>query len=157
MENSKKLLALLLGIVMVFGVTPAFAAGSGTNDATVTVTDAVSIVVSGNAAFGSLTADNQRSTNKSINITSTSNVPIDVAVKATAWATGGNLPLSALQFSGSYTPMTISDQSAITNMAPPNPGDYGTEEWVPLYIQIPFGSTAQEYSSTVTWTASEHV
>jgi hypothetical protein len=157
MEFDKRMLVITLAVVMSIGIGPAFAdpSATGTNTATVTVTDAVSIIVTNNAAFGSLAANNIQSSAEPININSTSNVPIDVAVKAVNWdSTSGNMPLSALQF-GTNTPMTTSDQSALTNIAPGNPGQ-GTSNDVNLFMQVPFGSKSQAYNTTVIWTATAH-
>jgi hypothetical protein len=116
------------------------------------VNDSVSIVVTGNANFGSLAADNILSSPQPINIKSTSNVPVNIDVKALDWtSTNGNMPLSALQFGNSITPtqMTTDDQNAISNLEPSSAQD------VNLYIQVPFGSLPKNYSTTITWTASQ--
>jgi hypothetical protein len=116
------------------------------------VNDSVSIVVTGNATFGSLAADNILSTPQPINIKSTSTVPVNIDVKALDWtSTNGNMPLSALQFGNSITPtqMTTDDQNAISNLEPSSAQD------VNLYIQVPFGSLPKDYSTTITWTASQ--
>lgn len=156
MEKSKQMLAILLGLAMIMGVTPVFAADSGTNTADVTVTDAISIIVTGNAAFGSLSADNIRSSAQPIKINSTSNVAVDVNVKALDWtSSGGNMPLTALQWGGSYTPMTTSDVEAIDNLLPGAPSA-GSAQDVNLYMQVPFGSLSKAYNTTVTWTAVAH-
>jgi hypothetical protein len=167
MENLKKVLIFALGIVMALGVTPAFAAsGTGTNTVNVGVLSSVSILVTGSAAWTGLTADAiQSTTPQPININSTSNVPINVDVKAAAFTsdpTGGNMPLSALGFGSSTTPtqMTINDQSAITDLAAGttfNTGGVGqgNAQDVNLYMTVPFGTLANAYSTTVTWTASD--
>jgi uncharacterized membrane protein len=112
--------------------------------------DSVSIVVTGNATFVSVAADNILSNPQPINIKSTSNVPVNIDVKALDWtSTNGNMPLSALQFGNSHTAMTTDDQNAITNLEPNSAQD------VNLYIQIPFGSLPKNYSTTITWTASQ--
>ena len=114
------------------------------------VNDSVSIVVTGNATFGTLAADNILSSPQPINIKSTSTVPVNIDVKALDWtSTNGNMPLSALQFGNSHTAMTTDDQNAITNLEPNSAQD------VNLYIQIPFGSLPKNYSTTITWTASQ--
>jgi hypothetical protein len=116
------------------------------------VNDSVSIVVTGNATFGSLAADNILSSPQPINIKSTSTVPVNIDVKALDWtSTNGNMPLSALQFGNSITPtqMTTDDQNAISNLEPSSAQD------VNLYIQVPFGSLPKDYSTTITWTASQ--
>ncbi|WP_156095988.1 hypothetical protein [Methanobacterium sp. SMA-27] len=56
MENLKKILTFVLGMAMVLGVAPAFAAQDGTNTATVTLGDVVSIVVTGAADFTDISA-----------------------------------------------------------------------------------------------------
>ena len=154
MKIDKRILIFALAIIMSVGVTPAFAAGSGTNTANVTVSPAVSILVTGNAAFGSLAANNIESGAQPININSTSNVPINVDVSALNWnsASGtGNMPLTALKF-GSNTPMSSEDQQTL-NLAAGDPGQ-GDAQVVNTYMQVPFGSLADYYNTTVTWTAS---
>lgn len=151
------MLFITLAVAMSMCVSPAFAdpSATGTNTVNVTVTDAVSIIVSNNAAFGNLAANNIKSSAQPININSTSNVPIDVAVSALNWqSTDGNMPLSALQF-GTNTPMKTTGQSALTNIAPGAPGQ-GTSDDVNLFMQVPFGSKSQAYNTTVTWLATQH-
>lgn len=152
MESLKKILIFVFGLTMVLGATPIFAAEAGTNNANVTVGEAVSILVSGNANFGVLTANNIQSGAQTININSTSNVPVDVNVKAVNWNDTG-MPLSAMQF-GTNTPISNDDQVAITNLAAGGPG-LGSAQDVNMYMQVPFGSLAKSYQSTVTWTASK--
>jgi hypothetical protein len=114
------------------------------------VNDSVSIVVTGNATFGTLAADNILSSPQPINIKSTSNVPVNIDVKALNWtSTNGNMPLSSLKFASSHRAMTTDDQNAITNLEPSSAQD------VNLYIQVPFGSLPKSYSTTITWTASQ--
>jgi len=114
------------------------------------VNDSVSIVVTGNATFGSLAADNILSSPQPINIKSTSNVPVNIDVKALDWtSTSGNMQLSTLKFGSSHTEMTTDDQNAITSLEPSSAQD------VNLYIQVPFGSLPKDYSTTITWTASQ--
>jgi hypothetical protein len=164
MENLKKVLIFALGIVMALGVTPAFATGptTGTNGVTVGVTPSVSLLVTGNAAFPSLAADNILQTAQPININSTSNVAIDVGVQALNWtSTNGNMPLSALVFGTSNTQMTNNEQNAITNLAAGNTfnsngNGTGNAQDVNLNMQVPFGTLANNYSTTVTWTAAAH-
>jgi len=154
MENLKKILIFALGIVMAFGLTPAFAASpSGTNGVTVGVSPSVSIVVSNNADFGSLAANNILSDAQPINIASTSNVPIVVNVKAADWTSiGGNMPLSALLWG--TTPMTTNNAVAIANMTAPTPTTTSAQD-VNLKMKVPFGSLPGAYNTTVTWTASD--
>ena len=160
MENLKKILIFALGIVMAFGLTPAFAASpSGTNGVTVGVSPSVSIVVSNNADFGSLAANNILSDAQPINIASTSNVPIDVAVSALAFdSNGGNMPLSALQWTNATgsaaTPMTTSGTTAVGNMGVPTPNGVNPSQNVNLDMQVPFGTLANAYNTVVTWTAT---
>ena len=112
--------------------------------------DSVSIVVMGNATFVSVAADNILSSPQPINIKSTSNVPVNIDVKALDWtSTNGNMLLSSLKFGNSHTAMTTDYQNAITNLEPNSAQD------VNLYIQIPFGSLPKNYSTTITWTASQ--
>ena len=112
--------------------------------------DSVSIVVTGNANFVSVVADNILSSPQPINIKSTSNVPVNIDVKALDWtSTNGNMLLSSLKFGNSHTAMTTDDQNAISNLEPNSAQD------VNLYIQIPFGSLPKNYSTTITWTASQ--
>jgi hypothetical protein len=111
--------------------------------------DSVSILVSGNADFGTLAADNILSDPQSIKIDSTSNVTIKVYVKAPGWTSdGGNMPLSALKFGASHMAITTDNQLAITKL------ETNSSQNVNLYMQIPFGSLPNDYSTTVTWTAS---
>ena len=152
MKSLKKILIFVFGLTMVLGVTPAFADSAGTNNANVTVGEAVSILVTGNADFGVLTANNMKSGAQSININSTSNVPVNVNVKASNWNDTG-MPISAMQF-GTNTPITTDDQLAITNLAVGEAG-LGSGQNVNMYMQVPFGSLAKSYQSTVTWTASK--
>jgi len=168
MENLKKILIFALGIVMAFGLTPAFATDpstSGTNGVTVGVTPSVSIVVSNDAAFGDLAANDIATDAQPINIASTSNVPIDVGVSAPAWTSTngtGNMPLSALQWSNpvvstqlsaATSSMTSTSESAISAMAPPTPTTTSSQI-MNLNMQVPFGSLANAYNTVVTWTAT---
>ena len=149
---------------MAFGLTPAFAASpSGTNTVTTNVGQSVSLVVSGNAIFGSsgspLQADDVASGVQPINISSTSNVPIDVAVSALAFdSNGGNMPLSALQWTNATgsaaTPMTTSGTTAVGNMGVPTPNGVNPSQNVNLDMQVPFGTLANAYNTVVTWTAT---
>jgi hypothetical protein len=114
--------------------------------------ESVSIVVTGNATFGSVAADNILSNPQPINIKSTSNVPVNIDVKALDWtSTNGNMPLSALKFGNTITqtPITTNDQNVIPNLEPNSAQD------VNLYMQVPFGSLPENYSTIVTWTASQ--
>lgn len=111
--------------------------------------DSVSIVVSGDANFGTLAANNILSNPQQIKIDSTSNVTIKVYIKALDWVSNdGNMPLSALKFGDSHKAITTDNQLAITQLAP------NDSQNVNLYMQIPFGSLPDYYSTTVTWTAS---
>jgi hypothetical protein len=164
MENLKKILIFALGIVMAFGLTPAFAASpSGTNGVTVGVSPSVSIDVIDSAAFGSLAADNIASNAQPITINSTSNEPINVGVSAATWTSNdtGNMPLSALQWSNPVTdtqgtvvgaPMTTSLAPAINRMSAPTPTT-NSSQIMNLNMQVPFGSSSGSYNTTVTWTA----
>jgi len=169
MENLKKILIFALGIVMAFGLTPAFAASpSGTNTVTTNVGQSVSLVVSGNAIFGSsgipLQADDAVSGAQPINIASTSNVPINVSVSATDFGVDngtGNMPISALQWTNSTpstptVPMTTSGTpaTALTNMGVPTPNGVNPSQNVNLDMQVPFGTLANAYNTVVTWTAT---
>jgi hypothetical protein len=141
------------GIVALILISLTTIAGANINNSSKdNVTVSVSIVVTGNATFGSVAADNILSNPQPINIKSTSNVPVNIDVKALDWtSTNGNMPLSALKFSNTITqtPMTTDDQNAITNLEPNSAQD------VNLYMQVPFGSLPENYSTTVTWTASQ--
>lgn len=111
--------------------------------------DSVSIIITGSANFGTLEANDQLSEPQRIHIDSTSNVPVDVMVKALPWNNnGGNMSLSALKFGNSHTAMATEDQKAIANLGSASAQD------VNLYMKVPFGSKAGTYSTTVTWTAS---
>lgn len=111
--------------------------------------ESVSIMVTGNANFGNLVADNILSSPQPINIKSTSNVPVNIDVKAVDWSSdGGNMPLSALKFGNSHMDMTTDDQTAITNL------ESNSTQNVNLYMKIPFGSLSKSYSTTITWTAT---
>jgi hypothetical protein len=164
MENLKKILIFALGIVMALGVTPAFAASDNGNTAvTVGVAQSVSILVSGTAAWTDLQANELQSTDVNpIKINSTSNCPINVGVDALVWtSTGGNMPLSALQYGNAttQTPMTTGSQNAITNLTAGttfdnNGAGVGSAQNVNLYMTVPFGTLATPYGTTVTWTAT---
>jgi hypothetical protein len=156
MENTK-ILALLLGLAMVMGVTPVFAADSGTTPVSVTLGDAVSIIVTGSGEFTGVSADNVLSDAMPIKINSTSNVAVDVSTQAPTWdkVGSGNMPLSALKWGGSQTAMTSSPVKAIDNLAAGLPGE-GSAQNVNLYLQVPFGSTNDVYNTTVTWIATKH-
>lgn len=159
MERSKKILALLLGVAMVLGVTPAFAeepTTTGTSTADVGVQDTVSIVVSGDVSWSDLFANNILQTAKQTNITSHSNVPINVNVKGSAFA--DNMPLWALKYKNStnteYSNMATTDGLVLGNLAAPAVnGD--SSQLVDLNIQVPFGVLTNTYSTTLTWTASK--
>ena len=154
---------------MAFGLTPAFAASpSGTNTVTTYVGQSVSLVVSGYAVFGSsgspLQADDAVSGAQPINISSTSNVPIDVAVSADAFSSTndtGNMPLSALQWTyatgSAATPMTTSGTTAVGNMGVPTPNGVNPSQNVNFDMQVPFGTLANNYTTTVTWTGTPTV
>ncbi|BDZ68627.1 hypothetical protein [Methanobacterium ferruginis] len=156
MQKSKKLLALLLGLAMILGVTPAFAEepyASGTSEASVGVLDTVSIVVSGDVSWSDLYANNVLTSAQQTRITSHSNVPINVTIKGTDFAS--NLPLSALKFNNGTedVDMSTSDQQAIGYLAAPEvEGDSYKD--MDLKVQVPFGVLTNSYSTTLTWTAS---
>ncbi len=155
MGFNKKMLFISMAVVMSMCVSPAFADTGTTNNVDVQVTSTVSIVVSGDAFFGDLQANNIQSVPRPIMITSTSNVPIDVKVQANEWDTpAGNMPLSALQFNGN-TPMTTVPQLALSDIQPGGIGGGGATP-VNLYMQVPFGSSPQHYHTIVTWTAITH-
>jgi hypothetical protein len=169
MENLKKILIFALGIVMAFGLTPAFATDpsspTGTNNVTVGVTDSVSILVNTpTVAFGDLAADNIATAATPVTIASTSNVPIDVGVSAAPWTGPGNMPLSALQWGSAGTLGTagtamtseLASGKAITSLAAPMPNAAPTTQNVNLNMQVPFGSLSGAYSTIVTWTAQQH-
>lgn len=159
MENSKKILALILGLAMVLGVTPAFAEEpytTGTSNAEIGVKDTVSIVVSGDVLWSDLFANNVLQTAKQTNITSHSNVPINVNVKGSDFS--ANMPIWALKYKNStnteYSNMATTDNQVLTGLAAPVVnGD--SSQLVDLNIQVPFGVLTNTYSTTLTWTASK--
>lgn len=160
MRIDKRLLIVAIAIVMAIGVTPTFAAEQTTGDsgASVDVQNTIYILVAGDVSWTDLFADNIPTDAQQTTVTSKSNIPINVTVIGTEFGTTGNyLPMSALQFKNStseYATMSSSSaKQALGDVAVPAVGGQ-TDKSMDLRVQVPYGVSADTYTSTLTWTAS---
>ena len=162
MKLDKMVIALSVFIVATMGMSPIFAAdptNTGTSNASLGVSDTVSLLVSGDVSWVNLLADNLIiNQGQETTLTSESNVPITVNVNANEFGTG-NMPLSALQVenvdNASYFPMVSNGSvNVITGMPAPAVGG-NTIQHIGLQAQVPFGVKTGTYNTILTWTASK--
>jgi hypothetical protein len=161
MKLDKLVIALSIFVVASMGISPIFAAdptNTGTSQASLGVSDTISLLVSGDVSLTSLLADNIiTNQGQKTTLTSESNVPITVDVNATDFA--DNMPISALQVQNAnttlYSPMVSTGSvNVITGMSVPAVGASTTQD-IGLQAQVPYGVKTGTYNTVLTWTASK--
>ncbi len=157
---NKKVGMLAVAFMILCAATPAFAATTATQSVSVTVNPTIAITVDNNALTYTLNADGVGST-QNFNVQSRSNVKTDISIIASALSTPtGSDPLVLGNFAwvatgGNSGVLSTTSQALITNVNKAPKNGY-TSVPVALTVNAPIGTDPGAYSTTITYTISQH-
>jgi hypothetical protein len=157
---NKKLGMMAVALMILFAVAPAFAATTASQSVTVNVAPTIAISVDNNALTYNLNADGIGST-QNFNVRSYSNVRTDMTISASALSTpAGSDPLGLSDFTwvatgGNSGALSTGSQTLISNVAKA-PKNGFTAVPVSLTVAAPFGTDPGAYSTTITYTITQH-
>lgn len=157
---SKKLGMMAVAFMILFATTPAFAATTASQSVSVTVAPTIAITIDSNALTYNIDANGLGST-QNFNVRSLSNVKTDMAITASALSTpAGSDPLGLSDFTwvatgGNSGSLSTGSQTLISNVAKA-PKNGFTAVPVALTITAPVGTDPGAYSTTITYTITQH-